>query len=61
MKKLVVLTLFSVWFISCNKKEDKSLINSWDINSLVEDFNSVLINFNGSMILIFKEDYTIEF
>ena len=60
MKKLIALSLFSLWFISCNKKEDKSLINKWAINSLVEDFNSVSINFNGSMTMIFKEDYTVE-
>lgn len=60
MKKLIVLILLSLWFVSCNKKEDKSLINKWAINSLVEDFNSVSINFNGSMTMIFKEDYTVE-
>ncbi len=60
MKKLIVLILLSLWFVSCNKKEDKSLINKWAINSLVEDFNSVSINFNGSITMIFKEDYTLE-
>jgi hypothetical protein len=60
MKKLIVLILLSLWLVSCNKKEDKSLINKWAINSLVEDFNSVSINFNGSMTMIFKEDYTVE-
>ena len=60
MKKLIVLILLSLWLVSCNKKEDKSLINKWAIISLVEDFNSVSINFNGSMTMIFKEDYTVE-
>jgi hypothetical protein len=60
MKKLIVLILLSLWLVSCNKKEDKSIINKWAINSLVEDFNSVSINFNGSMTMIFKEDYTVE-
>lgn len=60
MKKLIVLILLSLWLVSCNKKEDKSLINKWAINSLVEDFNSVSINFNGSITMIFKEDYTLE-
>jgi hypothetical protein len=60
MKKLIALSLFSLWFISCNKKEDKSLINAWEINSLVVDFNAVPINFNGSMQLVFYKDYTVE-
>ena len=60
MKKLIALSLFSLWFISCNKKEDKSLINAWEINSLVIDFNAVPINFNGSMHLVFYKDYTVE-
>lgn len=60
MKKLIVLILLSLWLVSCNKKEDKSLINKWAINSLVEDFNSLSINFNGSITIIFKEDYTVE-
>lgn len=60
MKKLIALGLLSLWLISCNKKEDKSLINKWAINSLVEDFNAVPINFNGSIVLIMKEDYSVE-
>jgi len=60
MKKLIAVSIWCLFLISCKKQEDKSLINVWEINSLVEDFNSVPINFNGSMHLVFYEDYTVE-
>jgi hypothetical protein len=60
MKKLIAFSVWLLFIISCKKQEDKSIINTWEINSLVEDFNAVPINFNGSLDLTFFEDYTVE-
>lgn len=60
MKKLTASIWALFFLLSCKKTDDKSLINSWEINSLTEDYNAIPINFNGSILLVFYEDYSVE-